>query len=57
MCVAMYDILTALELALPEEIQKHVHSTQCQFSNVQKRGLFHVIAQASFRQSREVFVS
>jgi len=53
----MYDILTALELALPEEIQKHVHSTQCQFSNVQKRGLFHVIAQASFRQSREVFVS
>jgi len=26
-------------------------------SNVQKRGLFHVIAQASFGQSREVVVS
>jgi len=30
--VAVYEILTALELALPEEeIQKHVRSTQYQF--------------------------
>jgi len=30
-CVAVYEILTALEPALPEEeIQKHVHSTQYQ---------------------------
>jgi len=32
MCVAVYEILTALEPALPEEeIQKHVRSTQYQF--------------------------
>jgi len=32
MCMAIYDILTALERALPEEeIQKHVRSTQYQF--------------------------
>jgi len=32
MCIAVYEILTALELALPEEeIQKHVHSTQYEF--------------------------
>jgi len=32
MCVAVYDILIALEPALPkEEIQKHVYSTQYQF--------------------------
>jgi len=31
-CVAVYEILTALEPALPEEeIQKHVRSTQYQF--------------------------
>jgi len=31
-CVAVYEILTALEPALPEEeIQKHVCSTQYQF--------------------------
>jgi len=31
-CVAVYEILAALEPALPEEeIQKHVHSTQYQF--------------------------
>jgi len=31
-CVAVYEILTALELALPEEeIQKHVRSMQYQF--------------------------
>jgi len=32
MCAAVYEILTALEPALPEEeIQKHVRSTQHQF--------------------------
>jgi len=32
MCVAVYDILIALEAALPEEeVQKHVRSTQYQF--------------------------
>jgi len=32
MCVAVYEILTALEPALPEqETQKHVRSTQYQF--------------------------
>jgi len=32
MCVAVHEILTALEPALPEEeIQKHVRSTQYQF--------------------------
>jgi len=32
MCVTLYEILTALEPALPEEeIQKHVHSMQYQF--------------------------
>ena len=32
MCVAVYEILTALEPALPEvEIQKQVRSTQYQF--------------------------
>jgi len=54
MCVAVYEFLTALlafELALPEEeILKHVRS-------VKKRGLLHVIAQAPFRQGRDVVVS
>jgi len=32
-CVAVYEILTALDTALPEEeIQKHVRSTQYQFN-------------------------
>jgi len=32
MCMAVYEIPTALEPAMPEEeIQKHVHSTQYQF--------------------------
>jgi len=32
LCVVLYEILAALEPALPEEeIQKHVHSTQYQF--------------------------
>jgi len=56
-CVAVHEILTALEPTLPEEkIQKHVRSTQYQFS-VQKRGLFHVIAQAQFRQGSNIVVS
>jgi len=56
--VAVYEILTALESALPEEeIRKHVCFDAISISNVQKCGLFHVIAQVSFGQSREVVVS
>jgi len=45
-----------LELAMPEEeIPKHVRSTQFQFKMF-KRELFHVIAQALFRQCRDVVV-
>ena len=40
MCVAVYEILTALEPALPEEeIQKRVFDA-ISISNVKKRGLF-----------------
>ena len=61
MCVAVFELLTALlafELALSEEeIQKHVRSTQLSIQSVQKGGLFHVVAQALFRQGRDVVVS
>jgi len=60
-CVAVFELLTALlafELALSEEeIQKHVRSTQLSIQSVQKGGLFHVVAQALFRQGRDVVVS
>ena len=41
MCVAVYEILIALEPALPEEeIQKHVRSTQYQFLVFKNVGCF-----------------
>jgi len=58
MCVAVYEILTALEPALPEqETQKHVRSTQYQFRVFKKCGLFHVTAQTLFRQGSNIVVS
>jgi len=59
MCTAVYELLTALlavELVLPEEkIQKHVGST-LSIRSVQNYESFHVIAQAPFRQGRDVVV-
>jgi len=44
MCVAVYELLTvlfALELALPREILKHMHSMQYQF-NTYRTGLRYI---------------
>jgi len=60
LCV-LYKLLTALpalELALPEEeILKPRAFDAISILSVRKRGLFHVIAQALFRQGRHVVVS
>jgi len=53
--VAVYEILTEIEPALPEgEIQKHVSSTQNQFRVFKNVDFFHVAAQALFRQGSNV---
>jgi len=45
MCVAVYELLTALlalELALPGEILKHMHSMQYQFNTLYRTGLRYI---------------
>ena len=58
MFVAVFEIPTASEPALPEEeIPKPRAFDAISIPSVQKRGLFHVTAQALFRQGRHVVVS
>ena len=58
MWVAVYEILTALESALPEEeIQKHVRRAFDAISISSVQNVFHVTAQVLFRQGSKVVVS
>ena len=58
MYVAVYEILTVLEPALPEEEIRETRAFDAiSISSVQKHGLFHVTAQVLFRQGSNVVVS
>jgi len=59
LCVAVYELLTALlalELALPVGNSETRAFDAISVYSVQKRELFHVIAQAPLRQDRDVVV-